>query len=86
MRMRTVAAAAVLLLTLGACSDDSGGEGSDEAQAACKKATAENLGVAGNAEAARKLVDQTVLPPACEGLDTETVRGIVDEVIEEEYD
>ncbi|WP_181788622.1 hypothetical protein [Streptomyces phytophilus] len=86
MRMRTVAAAAGLLLTLGACSDDGGGEGSGETQAACKDATAESLGVAGNAEAARKLVDQTVLPPACEGLDTETIRGIVDDVIEEEFD
>jgi hypothetical protein len=84
--MRTVAAVTGLLLTLGACSDNGGGEGSAEAQAACKEATTENLGVAGNAEAARKLVDQTVLPPACEGLDTETIRDIVDDVIEEEFD
>ncbi|GAA2672690.1 hypothetical protein GCM10010400_38430 [Streptomyces aculeolatus] len=84
MRMRTVAAVAGLLLTIGACSSDDGGSG--EAQTACKEATAENLGIAENAETARKLVDQTVLPPACEGLDTDTIRDIVDDVIEEEFD
>ncbi|WP_159072291.1 hypothetical protein [Streptomyces sp. CMB-StM0423] len=82
--MRTVAAVVGLFLTLGACSGDGGGSG--EAQTACKEATAENLGIAANAETARKLVDQTVLPPTCEGIDTETIRDIVDDVIEEEFD